>query len=616
LAEQTPEGKQQAYHWTWVVFAANLSFAQMDVFQRWHTRRCYERTRGQLFCALHYKALQRRDLSGKATQKGSEEEDSADLGRVVNLMQGDCYAVAQRFWDFSAVFASPVRLAIALYFLWQVLGWSCLIGIAVVLVTYTLNLPLAKYNIHVTRQSWKAKDSRSSAVTDLFSNIRFLKYFGWESRWSSKARHARETELKWRVRNNIVDTVTTFLWSRIPAVTTLLCFWSYTYLEGERLTVAKAFTAMALFGSLQGPLTQLPGEIFALLHAYVSMQRIQKFLAEDEVPNWATSLQKHDPAEHAGVTGFTHATFAWDTTSAARFTLGPLNLAFPHGKLSLVCGATSSGKTALLNSLLGETHCMSGSVCLDKLNHSVAYCAQHPWLEQKSIKDNIIFGSSRGFDHGRYNAVIEACALAKDLALLDAGDMTEIGEKGITLSGGQRARLAMARALYSDATTVLLDDPLAAVDMHTAAHLLEHALGGELAYGRTIVLVTHHVRLCLPVASYVVELGDGQVLRAGTPVDLDHLGLLKEIVESEDQPINDDEHTMPPEDDDVPHVDHSRAPTDGKLVDEEAKAEGRGMLSSDGLFQHAHHRLQSRYVPTGRTPKRVASALGLELYFS
>jgi hypothetical protein len=88
LALRTPEGKTEAYKWTWVIFAANLSFAQVDIFQRWHTRRCYERTRGQLFCALHYKALQRRDMSGQTGEEGDPEAAaSADLGKVVNLMQ-------------------------------------------------------------------------------------------------------------------------------------------------------------------------------------------------------------------------------------------------------------------------------------------------------------------------------------------------------------------------------------------------------------------------------------------------------------------------------------------------------------------------------------------------
>jgi hypothetical protein len=107
-----------AHYWALVTFVAHLTFAQCDLFQGWHTRRCYERTRGQMFCALHYKALKRRDLSGKVNEEGEKQaEKSADLGKVINLMQGDAYAVAQRFWEFSPLFGAPVRLTIALVFL-------------------------------------------------------------------------------------------------------------------------------------------------------------------------------------------------------------------------------------------------------------------------------------------------------------------------------------------------------------------------------------------------------------------------------------------------------------------------------------------------------------------
>ena len=111
-----PGARTTAYNWALVVFLAHLSFAQKDLIQRWHQRRCYERTRGQLFCALHYKSLKRQDVVGKAGDPG-DEQDSADLGKIVNLMQGDSYAVAQRFWEFNGIFASPIRLVIALVFL-------------------------------------------------------------------------------------------------------------------------------------------------------------------------------------------------------------------------------------------------------------------------------------------------------------------------------------------------------------------------------------------------------------------------------------------------------------------------------------------------------------------
>ena len=132
LAVGTPDAVNRAYFWAVVAFVANLSFAQADLFQSWHTRRCYERTRGQMFCLLHYKSLKRRQFGGLVDKDG--ESRSADLGKIVNLMQyvawksisftransfcrGDTYAVAQRFWEFSGICTSPFRIAIALTFL-------------------------------------------------------------------------------------------------------------------------------------------------------------------------------------------------------------------------------------------------------------------------------------------------------------------------------------------------------------------------------------------------------------------------------------------------------------------------------------------------------------------
>ncbi|KAH8100998.1 P-loop containing nucleoside triphosphate hydrolase protein [Cristinia sonorae] len=602
LADPAPEARSTAYVYTFVMFLANLSFAQVDINQRWYTRRCYERTRGQLFCALHYKALKRRDVGSKAgsgdDKKGDKDEsenESADLGKIVNLMQGDAYSVAQRFWDFSGIFASPVRLTIAMVFLYKILGWSSFAGVAVILLAYILNYPLAKYSVYITRQSWSARDRRMKLINELFQNIRFLKFYGWETRWTQRVRDSRENELKWRVRENIVSTLISFIWIWIPSATALSCFLCYTLIAKEKLTVSKAFTSVALFSQLQGPMTRLPDEVFAYLRAYVSMKRIQQFLQEPEVPDWACSLKATTPSpDDEGKVGFEDAAFEWDVAPKSadlpsRFTLGPLNIQFPKGKMTLVSGATGSGKSAMLAALLGEMHAISGRVILNKLGHQVAYCAQNPWLEHATIRDNIIFASKFGYDEARYNAVIEACALTRDLEIFEAGDMTEIGEKGITLSGGQRARIALARALYSQASCILLDDPLAAVDMHTAQHLVKNVLSGDLARDRTIILVTHHISLCLPVATYLVELSGGRVIRQGSIEQLRSQGLLQKVVEDEDiveDSIPSDEPTKEePENQadligDVGQNDVQKKAANGKLIDAEARAEGRVALST------------------------------------
>lgn len=161
---------------------------------------------------------------------------------------------------------------------------------------------------------------------------------------------------------------------------------------------------------------------------------------------------------------------------------------------------------------------------------AVAYVSQYPWLQQASIRDNIMFGSP--FEADRYQHVLEACALLPDLQIFEHGDLTEIGEKGITLSGGQKQRVALARAIYSRAQILLFDDCLSAVDAHTARHLFENCLMGPLMNGRTRILVTHHVRLCLRDAAYVALLKEGSLILSGSPVKLIRSGFLCEILES------------------------------------------------------------------------------------
>ncbi|KAJ2523870.1 hypothetical protein GGI11_001212 [Coemansia sp. RSA 2049] len=150
----------------------------------------------------------------------------------------------------------------------------------------------------------------------------------------------------------------------------------------------------------------------------------------------------------------------------------------------------------------------------------IAYVAQEAWLRNATIRENILFGEP--YDHERYEEVLRVCALKPDLRILVAGDMSEIGERGITLSGGQKQRVALARAVYSSRRILLIDDCLSAVDAHTAKHILMDCLLSKtkLMQGRTRVLVTHHVAMCLPYAQYMVMINKGRITLKGTPTEL------------------------------------------------------------------------------------------------
>ncbi|KAH7105339.1 P-loop containing nucleoside triphosphate hydrolase protein [Auriculariales sp. MPI-PUGE-AT-0066] len=222
-----------------------------------------------------------------------------------------------------------------------------------------------------------------------------------------------------------------------------------------------------------------------------------------------------------------------------QFSLRDISVIFPRGKITLVYGPTASGKSSLLSAILGEMKCLEGRVFLPKfpdhvdgqtgLKESISFCAQQPWLENQTIRENILFGTP--FDRKRYYQVLSACALIPDLKILEDGDKTEIGEKGITLSGGQKARVALARAIYAHTKSVVLDDVLSAVDTHTASIIIQRCFLGPLMKDRTLVLVTHHVESVINHCAYVVRMSNGTIDLQGT----------ESKVEDEEEQLNEDD---------------------------------------------------------------------------
>ncbi|KAF9469452.1 P-loop containing nucleoside triphosphate hydrolase protein [Collybia nuda] len=270
------------------------------------------------------------------------------------------------------------------------------------------------------------------------------------------------------------------------------------------------------------------------------------------------------------------------TPSKRRFRLHiDEELIFRKGSINLIVGPTGSGKTSLLMALLGEMHFIpSGPSSWFNLPRSggVAYAAQESWVTNATIRENIVFGSS--FDEERYNKVIQQCALTRDLELFNAGDHTEVGERGLTLSGGQKARITLARAIYSPAEILLLDDIFAALDVHTAKWIVDKCFSGELIRGRTVLLVAHNINLVAPISDFVVSLGsDGKIISRGTISDaLEKSSQLKlEVAKELDVKMKEEET-----------VDSDRVNTqkeaEGKLILEEEVAEGHISWASIKMY--------------------------------
>ncbi|KAG0348952.1 hypothetical protein BG004_003435 [Podila humilis] len=522
------------------------------------------------------KTLRRKDMAAhddKTDEDGkSKKEDGANKDTTVNisnLVAVDVRKLEQPFSYGFYFYGYPIQFLIAGYQLYNVIGYASLVGIAFMFASYPLPAKLYSMIMEIFKDIMNTKDERMDALNEMLSAIRIVKFFGWESKFEEKITIARNKELN-RTRESYKQMILAdIVWVITPILNIVVVFLAYTKLFGHEISASKIFTTLALFNIMRQALNQLPWTIKSTMQALVSLKRIDKYLHEEELvkDTVVTKLDGKASISHP-VIGFKNASFVWPNKEneekiaskpaekklswfqkvkgkfvkaspavvapevpvaepesvQERFKLRNISIEFPVGKLSLVVGATGSGKSALLLALLGELDRIEGSVYLPRLDYDkkasmkrgsgIAYVAQTAWLQNKTIRENILFG--REFDQDRYDAVVEGCALATDFDILEAGDATEIGEQGITLSGGQKQRVSLARAIYSAANIVLLDDCLSAVDSHTGKQLFQ-TLTGPLLFGRTVIMATHQVQLTLNAAHLVVVLDRGEIVGASTP---------------------------------------------------------------------------------------------------
>lgn len=540
-----------------------------------------------------------------AEEKPEESKTTAELGAIINLMSIDTFKVAEICGYLHYFTQALLMIIFSLVLLYQLLGWSALVGSLVVLLVFPINYKTSAWLGNAQKEMLQVTDKRIQMLNETFQSIRIIKFFAWEDNFFEKVMKIRREELSKLRKRALIWCFGSFIWFCTPTLLSFFSFYCYSVIEGKPLTAPIAFTALSLFALLKSPLDQLSGMTAFVIQSKVSLDRISEFLDEKETDKYEQLNKKKSP--NSPNVGFEHATFSWGSSSKTDFKLRDIDVKFKEGALNIIIGPIGAGKTSLLLALLGEMELVEGNVYLPGyipreelvidprtgLTESVAYCSQSSWLLNDSIRNNITFGSP--FNQSRYDAVVEACSLKRDFLILSGGDATEIGEKGITLSGGQKQRVSLARALYSNSKYVLLDDCLSAVDAHTALWIYENCISGALMKGRTCILVSHNVALTVQNAEWVVLLENGRVKSQGSPEKLLKEGLLGDdelvlssIMASRTQSSTNlktaedktSEMKLKAEAIDaklkqlVGEEEEVIKRTDGKLVDEEAKAEG------------------------------------------
>ncbi|XP_050979759.1 ATP-binding cassette sub-family C member 3 isoform X2 [Labeo rohita] len=441
----------------------------------------------------------------------NEAKRSSTVGEVVNLMSVD----AQRFMDLTTflnmLWSAPLQIILALFFLWQNLGPSVLAGVAVMVLLIPFNAFIAMKTRTYQVEQMKHKDDRIKLMNEILNGIKVLKLYAWEVSFKEKILQIRQKELNVLRKTAYLSALSTMAWTSAPFLVALTTFAVFvTSRKDNILDAEKAFVSLSLFNILRFPLNMLPQVISSIVQASVSLKRIQDFLSHDELD--PENVDRRNNASEYAVSVI-NGKFSWAKQDQA--TLDNINVMVPQGSLLAVVGHVGCGKTSLVSALLGEMEKQEGQI---SIRGSVAYVPQQAWIQNATLRDNILFG--RPYVEQKYRSVLEACALTPDLEVLPGGDQTEIGEKGINLSGGQRQRVSLARALYSEADVYLLDDPLSAVDAHVAKHIFDNVIGPEgVLKGKTRILVTHGISF-LPQVDNILVMVDGRVSEMGSYQDL------------------------------------------------------------------------------------------------
>ncbi|XP_008792064.3 ABC transporter C family member 3-like isoform X3 [Phoenix dactylifera] len=455
----------------------------------------------------------RASLVAMIYQKGltlsSHSRQSRTSGEIVNLMSVDADRVGLFSWYMHDLWMVVLQVTLALMILYSCLGLASLAALAAIFVVMLGNLPLGKVQENYQEKLMESKDVRMKATSEILRNIRILKLQGWEMKFLSRIIELRKTEANWLKKYVYAYGIIIFIFWGSPTFVAVVTFGAC-MLMGIPLESGKILSALATFRVLQEPIYNLPDTISMIIQTKVSLDRISSFLClEDLQPDMVQRLPRGSSEVAIEVS---NGSFSWDLSSEIP-TLKDLNFQVLQGMSVAVCGTVGSGKSSLLSCILGEVPKISGTV---KLCGTMAYVSQSPWIQSGKIQENILFGKE--MDAEKYDKVLEACSLKKDLEILPFGDQTVIGERGINLSGGQKQRVQLARALYQDADIYLLDDPFSAVDAHTGSHLFKECLLGVLA-SKTVVYVTHQVEF-LPSADLILVMKDGKIAQGGKYNDI------------------------------------------------------------------------------------------------
>ncbi|KAH8359394.1 hypothetical protein KR093_006509 [Drosophila rubida] len=545
------------------------------------------------------------------------------IGQVVNLLSNDVGRFDGILLTLHFIWLAPLELLMVTYFMYEKIGIACLFGVALMLLFLPLQAYLAKKTSALRLRTAMRTDERVRMMNEIISGIQVIKMYAWEKPFGKLVELARRKEMNCIKKVNYIRGVLIAFGISLSRMFIFVSLVGYVLL-GNVLNAGQAFFITAYFNLLQRAVTNFfPMGITQFAELLVSIKRLETFMLREETlvgqisgkPNEiGTSYDKENGSIITSGNGdaskangkddvlveFSEFQAKW-TSKVTENTLDNINLQMRRRQLVAVVGPVGAGKSSLIQSILGELPAHKGSL---KVNGTFSFATQEPWLFTGTVRENILFGLT--LDKHRYRTVVKKCALERDFELLPQGDKTVVGERGASLSGGQKARISLARAVYRRADIYLLDDPLSAVDTHVGRQLFDQCMKGYLR-NELVILVTHQLQF-LEQADLIVIMDKGKISAMGTFDAMQRSGL--DFAQLLSDP-NVNEHTFDDkESESADALDHHSVTSRKRLVSgsrQTSRTESFNSLSS--LADSLTH--EAAIVPQ---ETRVEGKVGLGLY--
>ncbi|KAK9888685.1 hypothetical protein WA026_000915 [Henosepilachna vigintioctopunctata] len=436
-------------------------------------------------------------------------------GNILNLISNDLNRLDVTVFLIHMTWATPLSSFGAMYLLYYNLGLRGLIGVGWLMFPLFLQGYFAKKIAVFRTKIAKLTGERLKLMNEMLSGIQIIKMYRWETNFSKFINISRLAELEIINKCNyfkfIIPSVAAFI-----SVAGIFAAILSVVMTGSRVSVAEIYSLVAYYSLLSSNISQmLPASVLRTVE-----------LRQDDSEKCSSSVG-FDDNQNVKLDGKNDCEKPSETEKAQLISkrvevIKDVSLELRNKEFVGIVGAVGSGKSSLLSTILGETYISSGHKFV---NGSISYASQEPWIFDGTIRENILFHQL--FEETRYRETLRVCGLQRDLSLFPSGDETQVGERGVCLSGGQKARINLARAVYKKADIYLFDDPLSSLDIHVCNYLVSECFKKFLA-DKCIILVTHHLQYlegCTKIL--VLELGD--VKGVGTFCDLQNMNIIQSV---------------------------------------------------------------------------------------